>query len=409
MGTEEKLSILFHVSRYWPAIAGAALHTRELTRHLAQHHQVAVVRHCADEPSASEIAFAHNQSYLALDKDSGVPIYQVGPGKLLAGPMQTLSQYHASQRLTRPIYSTMARSTVASQLRSLDTPYQLIHAVYTGLTCTVEAAQQIAREKRIPFVLTPLPHLLSKQIEPTPQFQRLYQNADALIAMTQFEREWLIKKGGAKPERVHVCPIGPLVNEQADPSTFRKEYDLEDALIILFIARQVAYKGYRHLCEAARSIWAKYPDTHFVFLGPPTEESQAYFDQFLDSRFINLGKVSSEVKSSALAACDVLCVPSTEESLGAIYLEAWSFKKPVIAADIPAMHSVISQEEDGLIVLQDAKALSHALSRLLEDNTLRSRMGEAGYRKVRAQYDWDVIANRLLNIYRGLLACPKSL
>ena len=404
MDTEGKLSILFHVSRYWPAIAGAALHTRELTRHLAQHHQVAVVRHCTDEPSVSEIAFAHNQSYLDLDKDYGVPIYQVGPGKLLEGPIQTLSHYHASHRLTRPLYSTMVRSTVTSQLRSLDVPYQLIHAVYTGLTCSVEAAQQVAKEKRIPFVLTPLPHLPSKEQEADPQFQHLYQKADALIAMTQFEREWLIEKGGAKPERIHVCPIGPLVDEQADPLKFRKEYDLEDAPIILFIGRQVAYKGYRHLCEAATSIWAKYPDTHFVFLGPTTEESQAYFDQFSDPRFINLGEVSTEVKSSALAACDVLCVPSTEESLGAIYLEAWSFKKPVIAADIPAMHSVISQEEDGLIVPQDPKALSHALIRLLGDDTLRSRMGEAGYRKVRAQYDWDVIANRLLNIYRGLLA-----
>lgn len=403
MGMEEKLSILFHVSRYWPAIAGAALHTRELTHHLAQHHQVSVVRHCADELSSSEIAFAHHQSYLDVDKDYGIPVYQIGPGKLLERPIQTLSHYYANQRLIRPLYATMARATVASQLRALNAPYQLIHAVYTGLTCTVEAAQQVAKEKRIPFVLTPLPHLPSKEKEATPQFQRLYQKADALIAMTQFEREWLIEQGGAKPERVHVCPIGPLVDEQADPLKFRKEYDLEDAPIVLFIARQVAYKGYRHLCEAAAAVWAKYPDTHFVFLGPPTKESQAYFDGFTDSRLINLGEVSSEVKSLALAACDVLCVPSTEESLGAIYLEAWAFKKPVIAADIPAMHSVITHEEDGLIVPQDAKTLSQALLRLLADNTLRNRMGEAGYHKVRSQYDWDVITYRLLHLYRGLL------
>jgi glycosyltransferase involved in cell wall biosynthesis len=68
------------------------------------------------------------------------------------------------------------------------------------------------------------------------------------------------------------------------------------------------------------------------------------------------------------------------------------------------MHSVISQEEDGLIVPQDPKTLGHALIRLLADDTLRSRMGQAEYRKVRTQYDWDVIANHLLNIYRGLLA-----
>jgi glycosyltransferase involved in cell wall biosynthesis len=404
MGKEGKLSILFHVSRYWPAVAGAALHTRELTRHLSQQHQVAVVRHCADELSSSEIAFAHTQSCLELDPEYGVPIYQIGPSKLLERPIQILSKYHASERLSRPLYTTMVRSTVVSQLRSLAPPYQLVHAVYNGLTCSVEAAQQVAREKRIPFVMTPLPHLPSKEKGAIPQFQRLYQKADALIAMTQFEREWLIEQAGAKPERVHVCPIGPLIDEQADASTFRKEYDLEDAPIVLFIARQVAYKGYQHLCEAAISIWAKYPDTHFVFLGPPTEESKAYFEQFSDLRFINLGEVSPEVKSSALAACDILCVPSTEESLGAIYLEAWAFKKPVIAADIPAIHSVITDQEDGLIVPQEAKALSQALLRLLADDTLRKRMGEAGYHKVSTQYDWKVITNRLINIYRGLLS-----
>jgi hypothetical protein len=146
MGTQEKLSILFHVSRYWPAIAGAALHTRELVHHLAQQHQVAVVRHCAAEAASSEMAFAHNHSYLDLDKDYGVPIYQVGPGKLLAGPIQTLSHYHAHQRLTRPLYSTMVRSTVASQLRSLDAPYQLIHAVYTGLTCTWKQPNRLLKK-----------------------------------------------------------------------------------------------------------------------------------------------------------------------------------------------------------------------------------------------------------------------
>ena len=36
-------------------------------------------------------------------------------------------------------------------------------------------------------------------------------------------------------------------------------------------------------------------------------------------------------------------------------------------------------------------------------------MREAGYRKMGAQYGWDVIAKGLLNIYQGLRACPKSL
>ena len=43
MHSSESLKILFHVSRYWPAVAGAALHTREMIRHLQKQHQISVI------------------------------------------------------------------------------------------------------------------------------------------------------------------------------------------------------------------------------------------------------------------------------------------------------------------------------------------------------------------------------
>jgi glycosyltransferase involved in cell wall biosynthesis len=56
-----------------------------------------------------------------------------------------------------------------------------------------------------------------------------------------------------------------------------------------------------------------------------------------DPRILELGSVDLQTKTDALEACTLLCLPSTQESFGGVYTEAWSFKKPVIGCDIPAV------------------------------------------------------------------------
>lgn len=395
--------ILFHVSRYYPATTGAALHTREIIQHLQQHHQIGVIRHCADESCSKEVAIPQHQSSTLID--GKIQIHQVAPHQFYRRSMQCISHYYADYRLSRPIYHSLFRASVTDQLSQIVPNYQLLHAVYSGLTCSIEKVCKVAKKSKLPFVFTPLPHITSGKESLAPSLQRLYQQADALIAMTSFERDWLIRQN-LNGDRIHICPIGPLVSQEANPAEFRQQYQLGDNPLVLFIARQVPYKGYQQVCEAANKVWSEKPETRFVFLGPQTEASSSYFAQHSDRRLLNLGKVSLATKTSALAACDVLCVPSIQESLGAIYLEAWEHKKPVIAANIPAMHSVIDDGKDGLIVEQTAEAIASSLLQLLSDPIARKEMGDMGYAKVRNHYDWDVIAKRLQTIYQNLLAQP---
>ena len=390
------LKVLFHVSCYWPAIAGAALHTRKMIQHLEnKYYQVSVIRHFSTEQTTNEIAFAHSNYKKIIDNDT--TIYQIGAEQKWQGILKFLSNYHQQLRITRPFYSYGVRQTLHNQFLEIARSHQVIHSVYTGLTPTVVTAQNVARELNIPFILTPLPHIKDFHKPLAKSLLQLYQRSDALIAMTKFEQEWLIYQG-INPQKIHICPIGALVYP-TESFDFRQKYHLEDKPIVLFIGRQVAYKGYQQICQATETVWKNAPDTHFVFIGPQTEESTQFFSQYQDSRILNLGKVSLEEKTSVLSACDVLCVPSTEESLGAIYLEAWSSKKPVIAADIPAIHSVVTHEKDGLIVPQEAEEIAMSLLKLINFPTHAKKMGQAGYEKVRHEYDWKRLADRLGNIY----------
>ena len=108
-------------------------------------------------------------------------------------------------------------------------------------------------------------------------------------------------------------------------------------------------------------------------------------------------------KNSALDACDVFCMPSTQESLGVVYLEAWCYQKPVIAADIEVMTDVISDGQDGLLVKQESPAIADAIVNLLQDPVRRTRIGRLGYQKVQEHYDWQKLTEQVVSVYTDLV------
>ncbi|MEM9135762.1 MAG: glycosyltransferase family 4 protein [Cyanobacteria bacterium P01_F01_bin.42] len=391
--------ILFYVTRYWPAIAGASLHTRKLIQCLSSDYPVGVIRHSGDEPVIKEIAFARNPTLTLTD---GVtPIHQLGAAKQLRWLLEPLATHYPSKRWSRPLFNAMLRLSIRQQVESISRSYDIVHAVYTGMTASVRLAQRVAKRQRKPFVLTPLIHINNPNEKVAKSLRTLFVNSDVVIAMTEIEKEWLVRQG-VNRNCIHVCPYGPLISPSVKPRQFRQRYQLSNYPVVLFIARQIPEKGYHPLALSAQRVWEKYPTTRFVFIGPKTEDSKSFFEEIRDPRILNLGEVSDEIKSSALAACDIFCLPSHQESLGVSYLEAWEFEKPVIAANIPVMPSMIEHGKDGLIVEPVPSTIAAGITQLLDQPALRHELGCSGYRKVRSHYDWQQLSARMGQIYRQL-------
>jgi glycosyltransferase involved in cell wall biosynthesis len=122
-----------------------------------------------------------------------------------------------------------------------------------------------------------------------------------------------------------------------------------------------------------------------------------------DSRLIELDTVTLQEKTDALAACDVFCLPSTQESFGGVFTEAWSLGKPVVGVDIPAVRALIDEGEEGFLVPPRPEALAERLVYLLERPQMRARLGEAGRRKVEARYTWPHLAALTEQVYQQVL------
>jgi phosphatidylinositol alpha-mannosyltransferase len=77
---------------------------------------------------------------------------------------------------------------------------------------------------------------------------------------------------------------------------------------------------------------------------------------------------------------------------------------PIVASDIAGFRTVVEDCRDGLLVApEDDRAIAHAIIELLTDSARRAQMGECGNRKAQ-QYDWSIVAQRVLAYYRDLMA-----
>jgi phosphatidylinositol alpha-mannosyltransferase len=113
--------------------------------------------------------------------------------------------------------------------------------------------------------------------------------------------------------------------------------------------------------------------------------------------------VSKEELPEYYRTADIFCSPATGgESFGIVLLEAMACGKPVVASDIVGYASLLTHNEQGLLVEPaDEEALAQALLTLLKDGSLRRKMGEKGLATA-PRYSWSNVARQVLDYYSSL-------
>ncbi|MCS6910637.1 MAG: glycosyltransferase family 4 protein [Anaerolineales bacterium] len=394
------MNLLFTLTAYPPYLGGAQLHMHQLARQLQARHALHVVTQW-DEPrhdwllGTTLLAPQESRQY----EFEGVSVNRI---TLARAARQRLwpwvLAYYPLQRWALPRIAAELAAEIAPFAATAD----LIHNCRIGREGLSYASFYLARQRDVPFVMTPVHHpwwggWLHRY------YHKLYRAADAVIALTQAEREALIHLGVVE-HKVFVTGHGPVLAAQADGARFRAQYGLgDDEPLVLFVGQKYAYKGLAVLLRAARLVWRRAPETRFVFIGPRTAYSRRLFAAVGDRRVLELDAVDVQTKTDAFAACDVFCLPSTQESFGGVFTEAWSLGKPVVGVDIPAVRALISDGEDGFLVPPRPEALAERLRYLLEHPRLRLALGEAGRRKVEARYTWERLAALTEQVYQHVL------
>lgn len=182
-----------------------------------------------------------------------------------------------------------------------------------------------------------------------------------------------------------------------------EEVGFKRAPTILFIGRvNFAEKGIGVLLEAMPPVKEKIPDVNLAIIGGgEMERVQGLVKTLGIERYVQaLGKKPFHELPKFINASEVFVTPSLwMEAFGQVTIEAMACGVPVVTSDAGASPEINIDGETGIVVpTGDIKALAQAIVRLLSDQALREKMGEAARKRVERQYTYEVMVGKFLNI-----------
>lgn len=174
------------------------------------------------------------------------------------------------------------------------------------------------------------------------------------------------------------------------------------------MGRLLHWKGY-HLAVRAFA-QANLPDVEYWLLGdgPERERLQAMAEQLGVATQVKFwGKLPREQSMDKLGQCHVLVHPSLHDSGGWTCLEGMAAGRPVICLDLGGPATQVTAETGIKVPAFDpeqaVQGLAEAMTCLAGDSELRVRLGQAGQKRVKAVYDWQVKAEVWNQVYQEVL------
>jgi glycosyltransferase involved in cell wall biosynthesis len=387
------------VQRYGQAInGGAELHARYIAEHLARHAQVEVWTTCATD-------------YVTWRNELSAGEERVNDVLVRRFPVKHERDPEVFGRLSDRVFHR--RHALADELEWLDaegptSPALVAHVEKRAadfdfvifFSYRYYHAYHGARAAGAKSILVPTAERDSAV--GLSMFGPIFRGVRALMYNSPEERTMI--QAIAHNEQVPsvVVGVGSDVPQNPQAQRFRQKFGVRGPFAV-YVGRIDANKGCRELFDHFEAyLRERAGRLSLVLIGNSLLEVPKH------PRIRHLGFVEDADKFDAIAASDLLIMPSFFESLSMVALEAWALGKPVLAnAKCDVLKGQCIRSNAGLFY--DSEAEFVETLRAIEFNRwIAGSLGRNGRQYYKEHYDWPVIERKYLDMLQRLASAPAA-
>jgi glycosyltransferase involved in cell wall biosynthesis len=163
-------------------------------------------------------------------------------------------------------------------------------------------------------------------------------------------------------------------------------------------------KGPEYFIEAARLVLDRFPQVKFLVIGDGSLRNKLEIKckkLNISRSFIFTGW--REDVPELLSILDILALPSLNEAVGRILIEAGACGIPVVATEVGGVPEIVKDKETGILVpAANPLALAQGLATLLKDKEKRFKMGAVARQWVDDKFSTRAMVNKFSNLYEEL-------
>lgn len=234
---------------------------------------------------------------------------------------------------------------------------------------------------------------------------RVARRLERVITVSQNSARSIEKAHGVSLSRMTV------VHNGIDTDLFRKSNGVpkEPNSLVLVNSGEQSVKGVPYLFQALRLL-KDGNNIRLTVVGSPVPDGQylKLIRQYgIEDMVTFTGRVDPEELVKHYSVAEMCVVPSLYEGFGLPAAEAMSCGLPVVSTTGGALPEVIGRDgEAGLLVPPaQPEALASAIRTLLNDASLRRKMGEAGRKRVEREFTWRRAAEKTIDVYQEVMGC----
>jgi glycosyltransferase involved in cell wall biosynthesis len=381
------------VQRYGQAVnGGAELHARYIAERLARHGEVEVLTTCA-----TDYVSWRNELQAGVERVNGVPVRRF-PVKNERDPLlfakrsdRVFEQRHSlgdeldwldAEGPTSPALIDYVRKHASDYDYCLFFSYRYYHA-YHGVRAAGTRAILVPTAERDETIGLSI-------------FQPMFRSVRAIMYNSPEERAMIQAVTGNDQVPGVVVGVGSDVPNNPQAGRFRQKYNIRGPFAV-YVGRIDRNKGCKELFEFFET-YLKDPSgkLSLVLIGNTLLPIPAH------KRIRHLGFLDDTDKFDAMAAAEMLIMPSYYESLSMVALEAWALGRPVLAnGKCDVLKGQCLRSNAGLFYETLGEFIG-TLEAIEQNRWLAGSLGRNGRQFFRDNYDWPVIERKYLEMFERL-------